>query len=334
MSTLKFSRNPRRKGAFATLLMAAILCLELIAFSSEAEARPRSGGSFGGRSFRNSGGYRTAPRTGYGQGQGYGGVSRPTFFFFPGFGWGGAGYGGGGFGIGSLLVLGVLGVAAYSVFRAVRRHRDAGGEGWGWGRQDDDQESEAMAGRAYVYRMQVALGRSARGIQDRMARFAAEGNTNTEEGLATLLQQTALELMREKDSIRAAAVEGSGPMSLTNAETKMNGLALAERARFQVERVRGADGHVRRSEVAAEEGKEALEYVVVTLVVATRTPLGKEWGKGEITSHQELDTYLGQLGGVAGAGLLGLEAVWTPADPNDSLTQTDLMTTYPDLRSL
>jgi uncharacterized membrane protein len=26
--------------------------------------------------------------------------------------------------------------------------------------------------------------------------------------------------------------------------------------------------------------------------------------------------------------------VWTPADPEDSFTETDLMTTYPELRSL
>ena len=32
--------------------------------------------------------------------------------------------------------------------------------------------------------------------------------------------------------------------------------------------------------------------------------------------------------------LLGLEVIWTPADPEDSLTETDLMTTYPELRSI
>jgi uncharacterized membrane protein len=26
--------------------------------------------------------------------------------------------------------------------------------------------------------------------------------------------------------------------------------------------------------------------------------------------------------------------VWTPADPDDSMTETDVMTTYPELRSL
>ena len=239
------------------------------------------------------------------------------------------GYGGG---FSSLMVLAVLGIAAFSLVRVARRFRGSGSGGWGL--QNDDQSEDEISvvpGRAYVYRLQAALGRSARGIQDRLARFASEGDTSTEAGLASLLQQTALELMREKDSIRYAGSDGGGPMSLANAETKMNGLALAERSRFQVERVRGADGHVRRSEAAAEEGKEALEYVVVTLVVATRTPMGS-W-KG-ITDRSDLDLSLGQLGGVSATGILGLEVVWTPADPNDSMTETDLMTTYPELRSL
>ncbi len=309
--------------------MAALLWVGLLWTSPrEAFAGPRSGGSFGGRMFRSGGGFSSAPRSGYGYG--YGGGSRPSFFFLPsfGWGWGGMGYGGGG-GLGSLMVLAVLGIAAFSVVRVVRRNRNAGS--WGWNGAEDDDASEATADRAYVYRLQVALGRSARGIQDRMAAFAAEGDTGTEAGLAALLQQSALELMREKDSIRAASVDASGPMSLTNAETKMNAFALSERARFQVERVRGADGHVRRSEAAAEEGKEALEFVLVTVIVATRTPLGK-WKV--IDDHADVDLVLGQLGTVSAAGLLGLEVVWTPADPNDSLTETDLLTTYPDLRSV
>ena len=43
---------------------------------------------------------------------------------------------------------------------------------------------------------------------------------------------------------------------------------------------------------------------------------------------------LGELGGVSPDAILGIEVVWTPADPNDSMTETDVMTTYPDLRSL
>jgi uncharacterized membrane protein len=120
-------------------------------------------------------------------------------------------------------------------------------------------------------------------------------------------------------------------MSLTNAETAMNGLTLAERSRFQVERVRAVDGRVNRSAAPAEEGKEALELVVVTLVAATRSPLA---AFKAFTTPDDLAALLSELGAVSPNGLLGLEVVWTPADPNDSMTETDVMTTYPELRSL
>lgn len=298
------------------------LWIALLALPTLALAGPRSGGSFGGRlGFRNGGGFST-PRSGS-SGYGYGSGGGHSFFFLPsfGWGWGGMGYGGG---FSSLLVLGVLGFAAFSLVRAARRSR--GGTGWGLTGDNDDVD----LGRGYVYRLQIGLGRSGRGIQERLARFASEGDTNSESGLAALLQQTSLELLREKDSIRYAGVEASGPMSLTNAETKLNSFSLAERSRFQIERIRGADGRIRHATEAAEEGKEALEYVVVTLVVATRTPVANFKTAND---RAQLENLLAQLGSAPPSGLLGLEVIWTPADPNDSMTETDLMTTYPDLRS-
>ncbi|HEY4187112.1 MAG TPA: DUF1517 domain-containing protein [Polyangia bacterium] len=316
------TKHPGRRGTGGWRALGAIVLLvALIFLPAVALAGPRSGGSFGGRlGFRSGGGY-SMPR-GTGSGYGYGGGH--SFFFLPSFGWGGMGYGGGGFS--SLLVLGVLGFAAFSLVRAARRYRSGGG---GWGLQNQDDEVVA-SGRGYVYRLQIALGRSARGIQDRLARFASEGDTSSEAGLASLLQQTSLELLREKDSIRYAGVDASGPMSLTNAETKLNSFSLAERSRFQVERVRGADGNVRRATEAAEEGKEALEYVVVTMIVATRSPAA---GFKTLGDRADLEALLGQLGSASPDGLLGLEVVWTPADPNDSMTETDLMTTYPELHT-
>jgi uncharacterized membrane protein len=303
----------------------------LVLAPAVALAGPRSGGSFGGRlGFRSSPGM-SMPRSysGGGSSSYYGGGGTHSFHFFPSFGWGWGGYGGGGFGLmGTVVALLIVGVAVASVSRALRASRSAGGAPWGG---SDAEEYETYAGRGYVYKLQLALGRSARGIQDRLASFAAHGDTNTESGLAALLQQTALELMREKDAIRYAAAEARGPMSLTNAETAMNGLTLAERARFQVERVRSADGRVQQSTAAAEEGKEALELVVVTIVVATRAPLQQF---GELTTEEQLRAILAELGGASPSGLLGMEVVWTPADSNDSMTETDVMTTYPELRSL
>ena len=307
-------------------------------FSAVAFAGPRSGGSFGSRQgFRSGGGYSSPSpgysgggyRSPYSGGYGYGGGSH--FLFFPSFGGYGLGYGGG-FGLfGVLAAVAVVGL----VIRAVRAGRAASssrdsyyGEGYGGG------EVVPMPGRAYLYRLQLALGRSARGIQDRLADFAAQGDTETEAGLAALLQQTAVELLREKDSIRYVGTDARGPMSLTNAETAMNAMALSERSRFQVERVRAAGGRVSRSAAPPEEGKEALELVVVTLVAATRTPLDKFGSAGSTASPEDLSALLAELGGVSPDAILGIEVVWTPADPNDSMTETDVMTTYPDLRSL
>jgi uncharacterized membrane protein len=316
----------------------AVLLVALSTFASAAAfAGPRSGGSFGSRGgFRSGGGY-SSPSPGYSGGgygspysggYGYGGGSH--FLFFPSFGGYGLGYGGG-FGLfGVLAAVAVIGL----VVRAVRAGRAASSSRGSYYGGYGDDEVVAMPGRAYLYRLQLALGRSARGIQDRLAEFAAQGDTESEVGLATLLQQTAVELMREKDSVRYLGTDARGPMSLTNAETAMNGMALAERGRFQIERVRAAGGHVSRSAAAAEEGKEALELVVVTLIVATRTPLDKFSTGGSAVSPGDLSALLAELGGVSPDAILGIEVVWTPADPNDSMTETDVMTTYPDLRSL
>jgi uncharacterized membrane protein len=322
-------RNPRR----SPWLVLVVALLSWLLLPAVAMAGPRSGSSFGGRlGFRAPSG-STMPRSYSGGGyNGYGGGGS-HFFFLPGWGWGGGyGYGGGMGLLGTLMLVAVVGIAAVSISRAVRRYRQSGSSPFsgGWGGGDDGEEAVALD-RAYVYKIQVGLGRSARGIQDRLESFAASGDTNTEEGLAALLQQTALELLREKDSIRYAGVDAGGPMSLTNAETRLNSLTLGERARFQVERLRVADGQVRRSTAAAEEGREALEYVVVTMLVATRSPLPSAQ---PVQGIEELGALLTELGGLAPNGILGLEVIWTPADPNDSMTETDVMTTYPDLRSM
>jgi len=310
----------------------AVLVLALAAFAATpAFAGPRSGGSFGGRLGFRSGGGMTAPSPGYSGGgygaPGYYGGGGPHFLFFPSWGFGGFG----GFGLVSpLLAVVVIGLIVGSVVRAARANRQMGGGQPGWG-DDGEPASMMAAGRAYLYKLQLALGRSARGIQERLADFAASGDTATEAGLAALLQQTALELLRERDAIRYAGAEARGPLSYTNAETSMNGLALAERGRFQVERVRGTEGRVSRSSAPAEEGKEALELVVVTVLAATRAPLEKF---GAVGSPEDLAALLSELGGVPPDAILGLEVIWTPADPNDSMTETDVMTTYPELRSL
>lgn len=305
-----------------------VLCVLSFLLGTVAEAAPRSGSSFGGLR-----GFRSSPSTGlsrsFSGSRDYGG--RSSFFFLPSFGWGygGWGYGGGMGTLGSLLLVGIVAVGAVMVIRSLRRaSRRASYDDSGYDEYDDVASS---VDRAYVYKVQLGLGRSGRGVQKRLEEFAGTGDTSSEAGLAELLRQTALELMREKDAIRYALVEPSGPFSLTNGESKMNGAAMAERSRYQLERIRGAEGQVRRSEAVATVGKEALEFLIVTVLVATRAPVGDI---AKVEHRAELDRALSALGGVPASALLGLEVIWTPADPDDSLTETDLMTTYPELRSV
>jgi len=325
--------RPRRPGSgprLAAIVGLVVLVLFVVLAPVVALAGPRSGASFGGRMGFRSAPSSSMPRSYSGGGRSYGGSSYgggSHFFFLPGWGYGG--YGGGMGLFGTIFVLGAVGIGAALVIRAVRNHRRALADGGYW--TDDDGEAAVAPGRAYLYKLQLALGRSARSIQDRLSEFAARGDTTSEAGLASLLQQSALEILRHKDSVRYAAAEARGPLTLTNAETAMNGVSLAERSRFQVERMRAADGRTARSDAPAEEGKEALELVVVTLVAATRSKLDNF---RPIGNPEELAALLSELGGIPPTGLLGLEVIWTPADANDSMTETDVMTTYPELRSL
>ncbi len=309
------------------LRLACLLCL--LCSSSVALAWPRSGGSFGGlRGFRSgAGSFSRSLAHGH---RSYGGGS--SFVFLPSFGWGygGWGYGGGMGMVGSLMVVGIVVFGAMMVVRSIRRTSPRGTlvPGTDYDEYDDVGRS---TDRCFVYKIQVGLGRSGRGIQRRLEQFASMADTSSEAGLAEVLRQTALELMREKESIRYALAEAGGPYSFTNGEAKMTGAATAERSRFEIERIRGSDGQVRRSDAAQTVGGEALEFIVVTILLATRVPSDRI---RKVEDRQGLDAILSELGGVPGDALLGLEVIWTPADPEDSLTETDLMTTYPEMRSL
>ena len=121
-------------------------------------------------------------------------------------------------------------------------------------------------------------------------------------------------------------------MSLTNAETAMNGVSLGERSRFQVERVRVADGRV--GPFGCRPPRRARRRSSWSSSPWWPPRARRSTSFKPVGTVDELSALLAELGGVAPTGLLGLEVIWTPADANDSMTETDVMTTYPELRSL
>ena len=211
----------------------------------------------------------------------------------------------------------VVGLAVVAVARAVRRAAGAPDA-----RLGDDDGQVSQPSRAYVYKLQLALGRSARGVQQRLDEFATNGDTSTEAGLAALLQQSALELLREKDRpLRRRRRRGTDEPDQRRDEDERPGagraVALPGRARARGRR------RVKRSEAAAE-GPEALELVVVTMIVATRTPLATSSAPARTRWRPCCRSWAACAGRP-----LGLEVVWTPADPRRLHDRDDVMTTLP-----
>ena len=228
----------------------------------------------------------------------------------------------------------VVGLVVASVARAVRASR--GGRSAGQpatATTASARRGGGDAGRAYLYRLQLALGRSARGIQERLADFAASGRHRDRGGAGGAAPA---------DRARAPARKRRHPLP------RRRGARPAElHQRRDVDERHGAG----RARVASRSSGCA-GPPAATCRGRTRRPKrarkrsswwwSRCWRRRGRRSKNSARparpkiwrALLSELGGVPPDAILGLEVIWTPADPNDSMTETDVMTTYPELRSL
>lgn len=306
-------------------LLAATLAIVLIFGHAQGALAASSGGRIGG------GGFRTptriappsrtyAPPGGYGGGYGGG--------YYPG----GGGFGfpflvpifgvGGGFG-GLFTILIFLSIVGFLVrtFRSV---------------QSDGSGYEIGSPTVSVTKLQVGLLSEARSLQADLNRIAEIADTGSPAGLAQVLQETTLALLRHPEYW----IYAGGQTQLTNlqaAENQFNRLALAERSKFSAETLSNVDNllkHGADRQALPSTGdlatldKDPGEYIVVTLLVATQGKLQLP----SINSSQELRQAISQLGSVSSENLLALEVLWTPQAEGDTLTSDEVVAQYPDLQ--
>jgi uncharacterized membrane protein len=301
-------------------LLLASLVITLV-FSQADGALAARGGRIGGGSFRAAPSRTYAPpsRTYAPPGGGYypggGGFGFPFIIPFVGVG--------GGFG--SLFtILIFLSIASFLVrsFRQVQ----GGEDGVGY------SSSPAIS----VARVQVGLLANARTLQTDFDRIAKSADTGSSEGLAQVLQETTLSLMRHPEYWVYGAAENQ-QARLEAAEAQFNRLALAERSKFSEETLSNVNNQLRQASqsalVKAEPGGELVqaapgEYIVVTLLVATQNKLQLP----AVNNTQDLRRALSQVGAIPSEQLLAVEVLWTPQDENDTLSSEDLLTEYPDLK--
>lgn len=308
--------------------LVAIALLLTLVFGHADNAFAAGGGRIGGGSFRAPSRTYTAPRT----------YAPPGGGYYPG--GGGYFYPGGGFGFpfvfpifgigGGLFSILIFFAVANFLVQSFRRSRE------------DDSLGHTTTGssKISVTRLQVGLLAEARELQSDLNKIAQTADTSSTAGLAEVLQETTLALLRHPQywvyggsTVQQARLEA--------AENQFNRLLLAERSKFSGETLSNVNNQLRQatpksSALTVAEKAGALveqdqgpgEYIVVTLLVGAEGDLKLP----AVHSSEDMRQALQQLGGVSSDRLLALEVLWTPQAEGDVLTSEDLLVEYPELR--
>jgi uncharacterized membrane protein len=301
-------------------LLVFSLILALVFAQTDGALAAGAGGRIGGGSFR------AAPSRTYAPSRPY---TPPSGGYYPGGGYGAPFiipiFGVGGFG-GLFAILLFMSVAGFLV-RSFRQVQDVDALGYdsGYGTPD-----------VAIAQVQVGLLSSARSLQADLNRIALNADTGSSAGLAQVLQETSLSLLRHPEYWVYGGSE-SAQVNLPVAETQFNRLALTERSKFSKETLSNYNNQLTQSATAgslsaAETNDTSLaaplgEYIVVTLLVATQGKLQLP----DVKSSEDLRRALAQLGTVSGDRLLALEVLWTPQVDGDTLSADELVAEYPDL---
>jgi uncharacterized membrane protein len=223
-----------------------------------------------------------------------------------------------------LLILGIVAFVGKVLLQNLsnaRRHRA-------------DQPSAASWGgeRYAVVTAQLALLATARALQHDLQHYAETATTNTIIGLASALQEATLTIRRYSDHWRYGTVHVQRVGTLDEAERAFNQAVGQERAKLSEELTTNIEG-VRRQTPRRESAKadEGGQYLVVTLIVATGYP---EFTEYRTPSLQDMEDTLQRLGTLLAADLLAVEVIWSPAGPDDTLTEDELLYEYAELSGL
>ncbi|MBD2260485.1 DUF1517 domain-containing protein [Pseudanabaena sp. FACHB-2040] len=309
----------RRFKPFLKSLAVVGLILTLVLGQADGALAARAGGRMGGGSFRApSRTYAPPTRTYRGpSGGGYypgGGFGFP--FIMPIFGIGG-GFGG----LFSILIFFAIANFLVRSFRGISTETEYESS---YGSQSNPVVS--------VAKLQVGLLAEARSLQEDLNRIARTANTSSDEGLAQLLQETTLSLLRHPDYWAYASTDDT-QTRLLSAEQEFNRLALTERSKFTGETLTNINNRLQQADpTAALPGSASAnqpgEYIVATVVVGVQGKLDLP----TINSEQDLRRALSQIGAISSERLLAVEVLWTPQQSGETLTADELIAEYPDLQ--
>jgi uncharacterized membrane protein len=216
-----------------------------------------------------------------------------------------------------LIILGVTGTALYFLIRYLFfRNKSKSGAG------------ELGNDTFTITKLQVALLAQAREVQTRLSELSLEVDTDTPDGLMTLLQESAIALIRTPENWTHVSAN-SQIAQRENAEEIFTKLSLGERSKFSEETLVNVGGRrsTRTVPIASLE-KDPSAYIVVTMLVGTEhdKPLF-----GEIRTTEQLRLALEAIAAIPASHLLVFELLWSPQADSDSLTHDELLTEYSNM---
>ncbi|WP_104990100.1 DUF1517 domain-containing protein [Deinococcus sp. NW-56] len=319
--------SPARSPLRAAFLLAALLLLAVAALTLLGEAAAQSGGGFGGSSSGGGfGGGSSGGGGGFGGGfgGGYGGgYSGPIIIGGGGFGPGYIG-GGGGFGIIGLLLFGFV---IMSVLGFMRRSVGGGARGLGG--------AGSLSGTAQAVSVQLLLAEGDEVKRD-LQRVARSGDPDSNEGLARMLQEAALVLLRHPERWVYGEVQRAQG-SVGAADSQVGAWATEARAAFTVQTTSNYQnrdvntGFEQRGDYTFERDGTDL-YLAVTIAVAAHA-LGNLPPAG-VTTAQEARAALAAISSVAPGDLIRAEVVWSPDAEGEFLSEDEAIRKYPGLTKL
>ncbi|GHG05678.1 hypothetical protein GCM10017783_17790 [Deinococcus piscis] len=290
----------------------------------------QSGGGFGGstRGGSSGGGYSGGGYSGGGySGGGYsgGGYSGGGGFFpVP---MGGPIIVGGGGGGGGILGLMLFGAVMVMVMGSMRRAMGGGSRGLAGGGMED------TGARAVLVQVALTHGDEVKAALQEVARH---GDPDTDEGLARMIQEAAVVLLRQRArwTYGRVQVAGGGPQQT---EGQVGAWATQARAAF----VRQTTSHYQNNaESSAYEqvGDYQYEkdpgdlYLVITIAVAAHA--FPALGQTEMPSAREIETVLQGISGVSGRTLIRGEVIWSPDAEGEFLSEDETIMKYGELSKI
>ncbi len=319
-----------KKGLKLGLLLALLLVFGI------ANAA-RSGGGFGGRSSgssgssssRSGGGYSGG---GYSRGGGYGG----PIIISNGGGWGGyygGGYSTGGFGLGLLPLLIFGGIAVfvmYSLVRGAGMRRTLGTAAGPQGRNFmADVDSEAA--QALMVLVIMSEGDEVkRGLQA----VAQSGDPDSDAGLAQMLQEAALVILRHPERWAYGNVQLAGGTQ-NQADAQLGAWATQMRAAFEEQTTSNYQnrdlnsGFVQNRNFKPQHNAGDL-YLAVTVGAAVR---GLNVPAAPVDAGS-VRSALQTIAAVTPDNLLRAEVVWSPDMEGEFLSEDEAIGLYPQAKKL